>query len=1373
MNQENEPSLHDFDQERLSFVTFRKKLENNNDEDQSSITPKRPLLSRDRGASVFIEVSPLSDRNSRPQPTKRPSLPKAPLAIVKKVQSPSTISVGESCMFVISPPKSDRTTIIDNDDDSYVPAYINRKAKPAPSSTWKPSFPLQRPLKVTSENLTSASIIPQAPVVSFQPGIRPRVPFNLTSTNTIDKQAYAYTIWFNSLFAPVEFMSSNTTSITTNQTLSNETSTIKTLKSLAESNRWYILRDRARELFTRDVQSIATKISADIDIDHCRINPKIDLNFSARTVSRQSLLNFISSYNRVWFRLAMEVLFPINIENYQQMKLSIEQYLIQSNGTTSSPSNDSAAKKSNHTNAKVASAQIRLTMKNLILIIIFLERAKLLRLIDNDPCLYIRESKFKSTKESIDILSRDFISSDTNLIRRLKLAGFEPTYRQTSLEEYNYLITTNENKLFDDLKDGIRLTRCAQLLLSSTNEQVARFDLSTKLKCPVVNLVHKLLNIDQAFELLQTYGHVNLTGISNKDVMNGNKQRTLELLWRIFTVCYLPKHLSPVVQLNDEILILTENLSKFNCRSIEKQLFTTDINLLQKQQIEYTPFIQLLIKWAQLVCAHYKFWLYDLQESFIDGRAFLYIISYYLPSLCDYSRDIKHLTTLATCQTRDEHIQFNLELGQQQQQLISTYERNVKSNFRLLEECIKQFGTFSSDLIKYEYYSKDMPDERYTIIVLSMLAHDLIFSNNIDNDIDYRNQSIFEELKDKYSKDDEPIVPTKKEHYCKQQTIDEQQAMNEQQMNSVEYSLNNSSNQTENISQITDTVSVYDEIITTTRSFDEKSLKPSISSTTINFPIEELASKIHSLPLIQSEPMLTNEEIQDQDDDQVEDQEEEEEDTTKVTMLSSLSPEKQDWSFVEPPAVVYDQTLSDSLYASLETMFTYQTPPRATSLYSQSIVHTMNNDNLDHLEPLLELNNETDVESEPESEPKLEPEDHDSFNAVRSGLSTMMDPSCTSVAAQTTTQVFHDFVQLEKTIESNETKIQLDNTSLFLVDETTPSEASFADPVNTKMIKETLTLFLAHQQQTLEYEESLANNNESLGQTQSEQQSEIIVKSEAERELRAAQIVQAHWRGHQVRVENQRNNHPVVDILDRIRSHDPTSSSSVTLRERMMQIVQEYSEAPSSSLTAYLHFLRDVEPIVACCLEIRYLIAQQGLLRLFFILMRCCNRSGPSVVLLSKVLSILQLFTVKRGLIMPLIDKQEQIKDFIMLLLKYYQNNRSELFEQICSLLESIVNDSYARKILQSNKLFTDAIEYVYKRVFNKASTEDEKYRQQIRSTPKQSTGPQTRRATLLNQSSILYPTPKMMRPPVVQNENIFKKNLISIEKFMKTFYCD
>ncbi|UJR25290.1 hypothetical protein I4U23_006642 [Adineta vaga] len=1367
MNQENQPPSTDLNEENLSFVTFRKKWETK-DEDESSITPKRPLLSRDRAADTYVEVSPLSDRNSRPEPTVRPPLPASPLTTTKN--DPSPVSAVESCMFVISPPQSNRTTILDDDDNdhSYVPAYIHRKAKAAPSTTWKTSYPTHKLSSTLKTNIETSVVVPDirsTTIASFQPAIRPRIPFNLSSTNTADKQAHAYTIWFNSLFTPVEFICNQT-----NQSSVTEISTTKTLKAVAESNRWYILRDRAREVFTRDIQSIAAKISSDIDIDQCRINPKSDLNFSARTVSRQALLNFIASYNRIWFRLALEVLFPINIENYHQMKCSIEQYLIQSTNHSSTSSNENNSKKT--INNKIASAQIRLTIKNLILIIIFLERAKMLRIIDNDPCLYTRESKFKSAKESIDVLSRDFISSDTNLIRRLKLAGYEPIYRQTSLDEYNYLITTTENKLFDELKDGIRLTRCAQILLSSMNEQVARFDLSSKLKCPVVNLVHKLLNIDQAFELLQTYGHVNLTGISNKDIMNGNKQRTLELLWRVFVTCYLPKHLSPMEKLQEEISILTENLTKYTCRSSEKQLLTIDLIPLQKQQIEFTPMIHLLIKWAQLICAHYKFWLYDLQESFIDGRAFLYIISYYLPTLCDYSRDIKHLTTLATCQTRDEHIQFNLELGQQQQQqLINTYERNVKGNFRFLEECIKQFGTFSNELIKYESYARDTPDERCTIIILAMLAHDLLFSNNIENDEhDFRHQLIFEELKEKYFKDDEPIIEVKREEIKKPSPIKDEPVIE-----IVHNTLINSSMKSEDYPHLTNTSHSFDEIITR----KSESLKPSISSTTVNVPIEELSTKTHSLPIIESELVpLTIESYHEEEEEEEEEHEEmTDEDTTKVTILSSASPVKQDWSFVEPPAVVYDQTLSDSLYASLETMFTCQTPTRPQPLLSQSILHTMNHDILDHLEPLHEVKDDSDVEVDDD-------ENDDSFNSARSGLTTMMDPRRTSIVTQTTTMSFHDLVELEKTMETEGTKTNSENTSLFLIDEGTPSETdsielnkmddtNFADPINTKMIKETLTLFLAHQQQTLEHEDSLTRNNESLGQTHNEQPSEITVKTEEERQYHAAQIVQAHWRGHQVRVENQQNKHPVVAILNKLRTYDSTNTSSLTLRERMMQIVQEYSEASSSSLTAYLHFLRDVEPIVACCLEIRYLIAQQGLLRLFFILMRCCNRSGPSAVLLSKVLSILQLFTVKRGLIIPLIDKQEQIKDLIMLLLKYYQQNRSELFEQICSLLESIVNDEYARKMLRSNKMFTDAIEYVYKRVFNKASAEDEKYRQQIRSTPKQSTGPQTRRATLLNQSSILYPTPKMMRPPLVQTENVFKKNLLTMEKFMKVFYRD
>ena len=50
--------------------------------------------------------------------------------------------------------------------------------------------------------------------------------------------------------------------------------------------------------------------------------------------------------------------------------------------------------------------------------------------------------------------------------------------------------------------------------------------------------------------------------------------------------------------------------------------------------------------------------------------------------------------------------------------------------------------------------------------------------------------------------------------------------------------------------------------------------------------------------------------------------------------------------------------------------------------------------------------------------------------------------------------------------------------------------------------------------------------------------------------------------------------------------------------------------------------------------------------------MKCCNRSGPSTILLNKVLHILQLFTVQHKLIIKLIDKSEQIKDFYYAFIK-------------------------------------------------------------------------------------------------------------------------
>ncbi|CAF0743451.1 unnamed protein product [Didymodactylos carnosus] len=730
MDQENQPPPNEF-----HYVTFRKKAGHNEDfsymdnshETIKSVTPKRPFISYDY---VLSNTSPSSSNCSHQT-----------AVIPHESQGSSSFTTEEkqvplTCAFVISPPTKHVYSSILDDDNGYVPAYINQKFKhPLPYSIHnasnqrtmkiiqKPNSTTQMKTSTSSHSIASIAAANEYQGSSFQPSLRMRVPVNSSSTNTIEKQEYAFTILLNSLFTPDEFVNVQ------QSTFQAQTKEQMPYKALAETNRWYSLRDRARNLYETEIKPVATKISC--DIDQSRINPKSDLNFAARTVNRQALLNFISSYNRTWFRLAMEILFPIDIDSNQPMKTYIDQYLIQT--TTLSIT-------------KAVSPLIRLTLKNLIIIVVFLERAKLKHLIEYDPCLYVKESKFKSTKDTLDVISRDFISTDTNLLRRLKLAGFEPQYKQTSLDEYNYSIS--EKQLFDDLKDGIRLSRCAYVLLSSNTNPFSFTDLSSRLKCPVVNLVHKLLNIDQAFDLFQKYGHVNLSGITNKDIMSGNKLRTLELLWRIFVVCYVPKFIQSHDVLINEIEQLKQNLTEHVLvRPIEKEI-SIETNLQLFSQKQTTPIISDIMKWAQLVCAHYRFWIKDLQESFSDGRALLFIIAYYLPNLINYQNDIKHYTTIGICQTKRDHIQFNDELRSTSgstERLKRDAIKNVKSNFKLLEERTKQLPMFLSDLVKYEQYiATDIPDERVTIIILTLLARDLLFSNAQDIN---RNQQIFEQIK--------------------------------------------------------------------------------------------------------------------------------------------------------------------------------------------------------------------------------------------------------------------------------------------------------------------------------------------------------------------------------------------------------------------------------------------------------------------------------------------------------------------------------------------------------------------------------------------------------------------------------------------------
>jgi hypothetical protein len=102
---------------------------------------------------TFSDVSPLSDHNSRFEHVRLPT------AVVESMKNDqSLISVVESCMFNISLPQSSRSTIIDDDETTYIPVYTQRKARPAPSTTWK--APISIPKSSTMIKQSNESLVP-------------------------------------------------------------------------------------------------------------------------------------------------------------------------------------------------------------------------------------------------------------------------------------------------------------------------------------------------------------------------------------------------------------------------------------------------------------------------------------------------------------------------------------------------------------------------------------------------------------------------------------------------------------------------------------------------------------------------------------------------------------------------------------------------------------------------------------------------------------------------------------------------------------------------------------------------------------------------------------------------------------------------------------------------------------------------------------------------------------------------------------------------------------------------------------------------------------------------------------------------------------
>ncbi|GMP75454.1 hypothetical protein CsSME_00032538 [Camellia sinensis var. sinensis] len=177
-------------------------------------------------------------------------------------------------------------------------------------------------------------------------------------------------------------------------------------------------------------------------------------------------------------------------------------------------------------------------LKRFLLLVLVLDRAKsqsclpikygIDGLDGGSPLLFTLQPNIKSSCQVIhDFLSSDVMHGEGNVLAHLVIVGYKVSYLQSPFNEYDFRV----KELFEDLQDGVRLCRAIQLLQHDASILMKMLVPSDTRKKNVVNCGVALQQLKQAgVPLFDEDGSM----IVAEDIVSGDKELTLSLLWNIF-----------------------------------------------------------------------------------------------------------------------------------------------------------------------------------------------------------------------------------------------------------------------------------------------------------------------------------------------------------------------------------------------------------------------------------------------------------------------------------------------------------------------------------------------------------------------------------------------------------------------------------------------------------------------------------------------------------------------------------------------------------------------------------------------------------------------------------------------------------------------
>ncbi|KAL4635046.1 abnormal spindle-like microcephaly-associated protein [Arapaima gigas] len=560
----------------------------------------------------------------------------------------------------------------------------------------------------------------------------------------IEKQERGFTFWINYVLTPDEFkvntevtkVSAVSLAVGSDQEFNisraptKEEMSFRTYTARRRLNR---LRRASCQLFTSEAMVRAIQ-RLELEVEAKRLLMRKDRHIWKDIGQRQKVLNWLLSYNPLWLRIGLETIFGelISLESNNDI-MGLAVFIL--NRLLWNP--DIATE---YRHPKVPhlyrngheDALSCFTLKKLLLLICFLDKAKESRIIDHDPCLFCMDAEFKSSKDLLLAFSRDFLSGEGILSRHLGHLGLAVSHVQTPLDEFDFAV----KNLAVDLRCGIRLVRITELFTQNWN-------LSQKLRMPAISRLQKVHNVEIALKELKENG-VSLTdehggAIESRDIVDGHREKTITLLWKII-FAFQVEVLLDEEKLKDELHFLRRMWrTKQQLATWKDKQHVVNKTEETKYTFEHSSKkISLLMDWVNAVCAFYSLKAENFTVSFSDGRILCYLIHHYHPCHLPFEAICQNTTQTMECGHRgtvglncssDSDNSFSdwsaMKTDTETSVDFSGLLENEKRNLQLVNAAVSSLGGVPA-MINPTDMSNTIPNEKVVTCYLSFLCARLL-----------------------------------------------------------------------------------------------------------------------------------------------------------------------------------------------------------------------------------------------------------------------------------------------------------------------------------------------------------------------------------------------------------------------------------------------------------------------------------------------------------------------------------------------------------------------------------------------------------------------------------------------------------------------